>query len=308
MNTQLRTIVAGIATLHPDDPALAGAVRLAERTGATLHLVHVHGPDAHDSRFGHSRVKHNAGGGPRETLKANARALSAYGDVVAVAVPGVAGEMLAYYAAEAKADLLVLGAARRSGMSGAVLGTTAPRVLRASTVPVFVMHDADAWTAPRRVLLPTDLSEHSASVLPVAVRLAAALAAPASPEFRPLFVEVPTLDPETAEMADARRAFAETELAGFLAAVPGLQGTPGMVRGGLPSAQVLAAAHEYAADLVILGTHGRRGIARLFLGSVAEQVLRHAPCNALVIPPLPAARLAEPWRDAVAAVPVAAAC
>jgi hypothetical protein len=48
---------------------------------------------------------------------------------------------------------------------------------------------------------------------------------------------------------------------------------------------ILEVAREWEADLVVLGTHGRRGLPRFFLGSVAETVLRKAPCSALVIPP-----------------------
>jgi nucleotide-binding universal stress UspA family protein len=40
-------------------------------------------------------------------------------------------------------------------------------------------------------------------------------------------------------------------------------------------------------DLVILGTHGRGGFKRLVLGSVASEVVRHARCNVLVVPPPP---------------------
>ena len=48
-------------------------------------------------------------------------------------------------------------------------------------------------------------------------------------------------------------------------------------------------ATEVQANFIVLGTHGRHGIARWLLGSVAEGVLRHAPCPVLVIPPEPSA-------------------
>jgi nucleotide-binding universal stress UspA family protein len=298
MSDHLHIIVAGVATLSPTDPALAPSIRLAERTGAALHLVHVHAEaeDGHDWRF----ARGGPGLGPQAQLLSNLLALSASENIRAVALPGKPAEVLPQYAAEAGADLLVLGTARLAGAAGAVLGTTAPRVLRASTVPVLVLHGPDPWLAPRRVLVPTDLSEHSAGVLPVAARLAAALAAPAAPEFWPVFVEVPDLEAEGAEVAASRRSYAESELAGFLSGIPALDGVPALVRAGYPSAEICAAAHEWGADLIVLGTHGRRGIPRLFLGSVAERVLRHAPCNALVVPPLAVARAAEPLPDGAA--------
>lgn len=56
------------------------------------------------------------------------------------------------------------------------------------------------------------------------------------------------------------------------------------LREGLPPGEIVAAAKEWQADLIVVGTHGRGGLERLFLGSVAEEVLRHAPCPVLVIP------------------------
>jgi len=49
--------------------------------------------------------------------------------------------------------------------------------------------------------------------------------------------------------------------------------------------QILAAAREWEADVIVIGTHGRSGVSRLVLGSTAESVVRHAPCPVLVIRP-----------------------
>jgi universal stress protein A len=46
---------------------------------------------------------------------------------------------------------------------------------------------------------------------------------------------------------------------------------------------VTAAEKDKLVDLIVIGTHGRTGIKRLFLGSVAEKVIRHAPCSVLVV-------------------------
>lgn len=54
------------------------------------------------------------------------------------------------------------------------------------------------------------------------------------------------------------------------------------VRFGLPAERLLAEAEERNADLIIVGTHGRRGLQHLLLGSVAEEVMRQAPCSVLV--------------------------
>jgi nucleotide-binding universal stress UspA family protein len=52
---------------------------------------------------------------------------------------------------------------------------------------------------------------------------------------------------------------------------------------GDPAEEVLRAAHEDPCDILVLGTHGRRGLSRLFLGSVAEGVLRHAACPVVTV-------------------------
>ncbi len=50
---------------------------------------------------------------------------------------------------------------------------------------------------------------------------------------------------------------------------------------GSPWEEIVRAAREY--DLVVMGTHGRTGLRHLFLGSVAEKVVRHAPCPVLTV-------------------------
>jgi universal stress protein A len=52
---------------------------------------------------------------------------------------------------------------------------------------------------------------------------------------------------------------------------------------GDPAATVVRIAHEDAVDLIVMGTHGRSGLSRLLLGSVAESVVRTAPCPVLTI-------------------------
>jgi len=56
------------------------------------------------------------------------------------------------------------------------------------------------------------------------------------------------------------------------------------VGSGDPADAILRAAKEHKADLIVMGTHGRTGLAHVFLGSVAEKVVRHALCPVLVTP------------------------
>ena len=61
----------------------------------------------------------------------------------------------------------------------------------------------------------------------------------------------------------------------------GLQGASLLVE-GTPTQKIVETAGEQGVDLIIMGTHGRTGLAHVFLGSVAEHVVRHAPCPVLV--------------------------
>jgi nucleotide-binding universal stress UspA family protein len=271
MITPLRRIVAGLATLSRGDPALVPAIRLAERTGADLHLVHVRAGAGDDARL-------------LARMEAEVAALTARGRITCRVVTGRAGDALPLLAAELEADLLVLGHTRRGGALGAVLGTTAQRVLRASTVPVLSLH-ANARAAHARVLLATDLSPHSAAALAAGVRLAGALAQPAEPRFHPLYVTVHAYEAVAAGIPEWSPEHAVRELAEFLGEIPGLAGVPGAVRIGDAADGILREAEEWQADLVVVGTHGRRGLPRFLLGSAAESVLRRASVSVLAIPP-----------------------
>ena len=52
---------------------------------------------------------------------------------------------------------------------------------------------------------------------------------------------------------------------------------------GDPRDLIVATAKEVGADLIVMGTHGRRGLSRMVMGSVAEDVIRNAPCPVLTV-------------------------
>jgi nucleotide-binding universal stress UspA family protein len=54
---------------------------------------------------------------------------------------------------------------------------------------------------------------------------------------------------------------------------------------GEPGAEIVAAAQKCNADLIVMGTHGETGFGRFLIGSVAEHVVRHAPCAVLTLKP-----------------------
>ncbi len=141
----------------------------------------------------------------------------------------------------------------------------------------------------RRILVPTDFS---ACALP-AVRYAAELADKFAAELVLLHVvsDAVLALPDAVMPTPATDLHALTEagkagLANLIAAEKLERLNPrSEVRVGSPAAEIIAAATDLHADLVCIGTHGRGGIARVLLGSVAEHVVRQAPCPVLTVRP-----------------------
>lgn len=57
----------------------------------------------------------------------------------------------------------------------------------------------------------------------------------------------------------------------------------GVIRRGDPADRIVLEAGEWGADLILMGSHGRHGLSRVILGSVAQKVLSHAPCSVEVV-------------------------
>jgi nucleotide-binding universal stress UspA family protein len=87
--------------------------------------------------------------------------------------------------------------------------------------------------------------------------------------------------------AEALSQIADAAQAGVKAAIRPWQGhgvkIEGVVRQGKPADEIIEAARERKADLIVLGTHGRRGIAHAFFGSVAEKVVRASEIPVLTV-------------------------
>lgn len=134
----------------------------------------------------------------------------------------------------------------------------------------------------RRILHPTDFSDASRSAFDVA----AALAHDYDAELLVCYVEPwPSVAVVEGIALDLPAGNADAELArleSLGADDPTLQIVRRPLRGE-PSSEILKAAGEAAVDLIVMGTHGRGGLARLALGSVAETVLRNAPCPVLTV-------------------------
>ena len=137
----------------------------------------------------------------------------------------------------------------------------------------------------RRILIAVDESPIAAHAADVGAQLATALGA----ELARVYVVDPTqtVAPDSGVPAADLIALAEKDakrlLAGFRQRAP--QGNPSLefVSVGKPASEIVKTAKEWPADVIVIGSHGRHGFARALLGSVAEGVMRHAPCSVLVV-------------------------
>lgn len=142
------------------------------------------------------------------------------------------------------------------------------------------------------ILVALDGSETASRALDAALRLAAETGA----ELDPLYVidspvlafGTPGYDPSI--LRDVFREEGERVIAAARSGMAqyGVKGQPRVVEVESPGEDVARRigqeAHNVQADLIVMGTHGRRGLTRMMLGSVAERVLRIAPCPVLMIP------------------------
>jgi nucleotide-binding universal stress UspA family protein len=139
---------------------------------------------------------------------------------------------------------------------------------------------------PRHILVPHDFGDTAQHALAYAVELAIKLGAKLTIVHA---YEVPSYGyPDgvalSADVASGIRKGAEMALEGVVSRTrrPGLE-VQALLREGSAWSEINASAQEAHADLIVMGTHGRHGLARALLGSVAEKVVRTAPCPVLTV-------------------------
>jgi nucleotide-binding universal stress UspA family protein len=109
--------------------------------------------------------------------------------------------------------------------------------------------------------------------------------------FEVLFVNDPLLTAAAAAAHDVRSLASSTESAlrtfvrRTLSAAPSRAGVTCIAALGRPAIEIVKAAHQRHADLIVMGSHGLRGVRKLMLGSVTEEVLKTSAIPVLVVPP-----------------------
>jgi len=298
--TPINRILAATDFSECADQAVAYAGFLAATCPAPLDILHVvevppdmHPDDAVADRFFEQRrkdaeqsldelVRHLASGGVSAKWRQRF---------------GIPSQQVNAAASELHADLVVVGTHGRTGLPHILLGSTAERVVRGAPCPALTIRAlreerqaiergmAAVSRTLRRILCPIDFSRCSVDALEYAAQLVQGFGA----SFTILHVLEPVFfDLELGLGAvpdyEQTRANVESRLAAVREALTqqGLT-VQTAISGGVLADSIIAAADPDRCDMIVMGTHGRRGMPHFMTGSVAESVLRRAPCPVLTV-------------------------
>lgn len=251
-------------------------VKLAMATPAKLEILHVikTPADAPDSRY--------LGSLKTSALLNLGRLTEAAKQKGARAQPlvryGVPHACILEVVKDVHAEMIVIGTEGRTGWDRLRLGSTAEAVVREAPCPVLTVHGGLAGDAPRhpagirlrRLLVATDFSSYAGAAIQTVARLAATFdatvcllhAAESSADRKPAERRLAKL------VQDLRHQKIEAE---------------SVCVAGDPVETILTQAAAWQADLIAVGTQGRRGLSRALLGSVAEALLKRAGCPVLTV-------------------------
>ena len=269
------------------DRAVRRATLLAKTSGASLSLVHVIDDDQ-----------------PRRILRAEQQAAEAVLaeqtrslreidglECASRIVLGDPFEGITAAVREDDADLLVIGPHRRQVLRDVFVGTTADRTIRASDRPVLMANGIPAGPH-RHILVAVDLSGCSGDAVravqnlgleaKAAVSVVHIFDAPAAG----LMVRASSTEDEIQDYLADEEERASGELAAFLQDLD-LKPMQRFLKHNESSIAytICAAAREVSADLIVVGTHGRTGIVKTLLGSVAAETLRSSDRDVMAVPP-----------------------
>jgi nucleotide-binding universal stress UspA family protein len=202
------------------------------------------------------------------------------------------------------ADLIVMGTHGRTGFQWLLAGSVATAVMRGANCPVLALrHQAlpRPDDRPPIILSPTDFSERSEATQQVARSLARDLGA----RLVVFHVAPMSIRMDGSFTPDIDPGFCRDALDGLRRRLDGPDlKYPVEARLGRGDAahEILEMARELGCDLIVMGTHGRSGLCRALMGSVAEYVLTRADCPVIVVKTPQGAATPAAGRRAVATV------
>src|SRR6267143_1777116 len=286
-----KPIVVGVDTSPAAADAAAFAVDAAHRAATTYHLVHA----THDTSG-------SAGSPVWLGHEVRAQVIAALRSRVPAAAletlsvrRGPPADVLTGAVADFGAELVVLGGKHHTALGRWLGGSTSVNVTRGSLVPLLVTVGKPAIG---RVLVAVDQSGAAQPTLAAAARYAtlfgAELRALSVIEPLPVLPEVPQPDE-----SDYYRLLEET-VARDIWSLIRAPGVNKVLHRGVALEAILSEAAEWRADLLVVGSHGKRWAERVLAGSVTEGLINHLPTSLLVVP-ITAAAVRPDVGDLVAA-------
>ena len=211
-------------------------------------------------------------------------------------VPGNAAEAIVDAAGHAHTDVIVMSTHGRGGLGRWLYGSVADQVLRRAEVPILLVSAAcdHPWPTdrPLKMLVSLDGSETSEAVLDSARQLGQILGADA------IFLRVIEaaassaigFDPAHLRISRPEADGGLAEASEYLERIAGQPASPfrsvdTIVDVGEPAARITAQARQEGADLIVMATHGRTGLARLTVGSVVTATLHRTHVPMLLMRP-----------------------
>jgi nucleotide-binding universal stress UspA family protein len=273
------------------DQAMEHAVYLSRKYGAELHILNassIHVEIADYSGYVekiNAELKEAAINNINSAIKAHKADDLKIKQVLCSPKP--AGPMIIQYAGTQGIDLIVMGTHGRRGLGHLFLGSIAEEVVRLAPCPVFTVRELKEPMPVEeieRILVPIDFSDHSKKALRYAKEMAAIYGARLQllhvieEPIYPAFYTTAHNAVSFTSKPDVR-AEAEKEMERFLKETSGTDFAADInVINGRAARDIVKFAESNATDLIVIATHGLTGIKHLLMGSVAEKVVRLAPC------------------------------
>jgi universal stress protein E len=267
------------------DLAVDRAADLAAQFGAKLHLLHVVDDDQPREIVELETQR------ARAALEARVAAMRPpIADIECEIVAGSAFDSIVKAAQTWNANLLVLGAHRRRILRDVVIGTTIERVMRTGQHPV-LMVNAATFVRYESVLLALDTSEASACAVRAAQSLGlldnvhVLVVHAFEPLYKGMLGWAGVREDTITEYSSIWERDAGEEIRRFLSQL-GLDAAAAhiVLEEGPPFSAIKGTVERLRPHLLVIGTHGRTGLARALIGSVAERVLSEIECDILAVP------------------------
>ncbi|MFZ1504644.1 MAG: universal stress protein [Nitrospira sp.] len=227
----------------------------------------------------------------RQLAAVEARAKAAGQPVTVRIETGIPSQAVQTVAESIGADLLVVGTHGRTGLEHVLIGSTAERVVRMVPCPVLAVKVEKGGTTPgaiasiKRIVVPIDFSACSMDALEYAAQFAKPFGASITilHALEPVTYGLDFSLSHVKEWKD-QRAYLENRLTVMAACLQSQRvQADHVLKPGLPADSIASYVTQQKYDLMIMGTHGRRGLSHVLVGSLAGAMLRHAPCPVLTV-------------------------